>query len=105
MDDIIESLRGKIEAAQKAAKAQLVAQKITSDKKKGDEGLMLFWVFSGKFHDFVIFVRLSLLYFQTLTEKKIVNGGEKVGVDHAPDPDQEVLKSGFSYKSFLAFNE
>ncbi|ETN82322.1 Cyclin protein [Necator americanus] len=37
MDEIIEKLRAKIETSQKAAKAQLVAQKITSEKKKVDE--------------------------------------------------------------------
>ncbi|EPB68913.1 hypothetical protein ANCCEY_11994 [Ancylostoma ceylanicum] len=37
MDEKIEKLRAKIETSQKAAKAQLVAQKITSEKKKADE--------------------------------------------------------------------
>ncbi|KJH50451.1 Ubiquinol-cytochrome C reductase hinge protein [Dictyocaulus viviparus] len=37
MDEKIEKLRSKIEATQKAAKAQLVAQKITNEKKKLEE--------------------------------------------------------------------
>ncbi|WKY12037.1 hypothetical protein Q1695_003530 [Nippostrongylus brasiliensis] len=37
MDDKIEKLRSKIEATQKAAKAQLVAQKIAAEKKKTEE--------------------------------------------------------------------
>ncbi|EYC42252.1 hypothetical protein Y032_0538g3139 [Ancylostoma ceylanicum] len=41
MDEKIEKLRAKIETSQKAAKAQLVAQKITSEKKKADEGQLL----------------------------------------------------------------
>lgn len=38
MDEKIEKLRSKIEAAQKAAKAQLVAQKLANEKKKPEEG-------------------------------------------------------------------
>uniref|UniRef100_A0A0K0CVD6 CYCLIN domain-containing protein n=1 Tax=Angiostrongylus cantonensis TaxID=6313 RepID=A0A0K0CVD6_ANGCA len=37
----IEKLRSKIEASQKAARAQLVAQKITNEKKKVEEGMYL----------------------------------------------------------------
>ncbi|VDO23901.1 unnamed protein product [Haemonchus placei] len=37
MDEKIEKLRSKIEAEQKAAKAQLVAQKLAVEKKKADE--------------------------------------------------------------------